>query len=172
MPDPKREPPERDALLSDCGTYRYWLMRHWDYDLKPAGFVMLNPSTADATQDDPTIRKCVEFARTWGAGGIEVVNLFAYRATDPKALAEYKGDLVGPENDRSIRDVLEHCFPLVAAWGNKVPKRHLARVDAVKRIMREVGLPVQCLKKNANGSPGHPLYIKGDSPLLTFYYDR
>ncbi len=168
---PKRDPPERDAQISKCGKYRYWLMRHWDYELKPAGFVMLNPSTADALVDDPTVRKCVEFARAWGCGGIEVVNLFALRATDPRELVRHKGDVVGPENDDAIRSVLKHCDPIVAAWGNNVPRKYLARVEAVKRLMREVGRPVWCLKKNQNGSPGHPLYIKGDAPFLTFYYD-
>lgn len=161
----------KDAKLSFCGLYRYWLLRRWDPGLPTAGFIMLNPSTADHEFDDPTIRKCVEFARTWGCGGIEVVNLFALRATDPKELGRFKGDVVGLDNDLNIGDVLTRCKPLVAAWGNNVPRKLLDRVAAVKRIMVEAGRPVHCLKKNQNGSPGHPLYIKGDAPLLTFYYD-
>src|SRR5262245_19133112 len=91
----------KEALISPCGLYRYWLTRTWDNSLRRVCWVMLNPSTADAEQDDPTIRRCVGFARSWGAGGIIVVNLFAFRASDPKALLR-AADPVGPDNDGHI----------------------------------------------------------------------
>jgi hypothetical protein len=79
------------AELSACRTYRYRLWRQWDADLAPVVWVMLNPSTADESADDPTIRKCIGFAQRWGYGGIEVVNLYAYRSPDPRQLK--KGEL-------------------------------------------------------------------------------
>lgn len=87
------------AGISECGTYRYWLCREWSPGLDSLVWLMLNPSTADATQDDPTIRRCMGFARRWGYGGITVVNLYAYRATNPRDLLT-AADPVGPENDR------------------------------------------------------------------------
>lgn len=165
--DPKRDPPDKKAVISDCRLYRYWLLRQWNWDLRCAGFIMLNPSRADHEIDDPTIKKCMLLARNWGCGGIEVVNLFAFRSTDPEGLVTAE-DPVGPENDEAIRNALEHCKPLVVAWGNSVPKSHLGRVDRVMAIVKAVGMPVSCVKLNANGSPKHPLFVKGDTELVPF----
>src|SRR5712664_2208515 len=87
----------RSAGFSCCGLYRYWLRRHWDAELPPVCFVMLNPSTADAERDDPTIRRCCGFSRRWGYGGIVVVNLYAFRTSDPCCLRNAVHP-VGPEN--------------------------------------------------------------------------
>lgn len=153
----------RDAVISECGQYRYWLSRHWDDTLRPACFVMLNPSTADARQDDPTIRRCVSFARSWGAGGVVVVNLFAFRSTDPSGL-RLVTDPVGPENDTHLRRAVEQCHPVVAAWGAGGGLRN--RAAGVQSLLLQVGLPVTCLGVTKDGHPRHPLYVKGSQELV------
>src|SRR5947209_16246810 len=106
------------AIFDSTGTYRYSLWRQWSTDCPPVAFIMLNPSTADDRKDDPTIRRCIGFARAWGFGALEVVNLFAYRATDWSKLLEVD-DPVGPENDDYIVQAVERCPCVVAAWGTK-----------------------------------------------------
>lgn len=155
----------RGAKISECGQYRYGLLRRWNDDL-PLTFVMLNPSTADADLDDPTIRRCMGFARRDGYGGIYVFNLYAYRATDPKALLTC-ADPVGPENDsyltRHLWAAHQQGRPVVAAWGAN------ARPDRVRAVLDLVpGAPWRCLGVTKAGAPKHPLYIKGDQPLIPF----
>ncbi|MGH3977119.1 MAG: DUF1643 domain-containing protein, partial [Pseudonocardiaceae bacterium] len=124
--------PTSDAVLSGCGRYRYQLTRTWDPGQQRATFIMLNPSTADAADDDPTIRRCTSYARSWGLGGLMVVNLYAYRATDPADLWKVD-DPVGPDNDDHLRAVLAAATdvgaPVVAAWGAN------ARLDRVAEVM-------------------------------------
>src|SRR5260221_14621388 len=96
---------EKDALISPCGTYRYWLNRWWNKKLPLAVFIMLNPSDADAVQDDPTINCCVRLAKREGYGGIHVVNLFAFRTPDRNRVPEQR-DPVSPDNDRDIREAV------------------------------------------------------------------
>lgn len=158
----------RDAIISPCGVYRYSLVRQWDQSKPHLPFVMLNPSTADATQDDPTIRRCMSFARREGCGGIVVVNLYALRATDPKRLLEVD-DPVGPFNARVIYDAAvvaaEAGVPVICAWGaNDITQAAGgALVEA-----REAGAKIMCLGKTAAGHPRHPLYVKGDQPLEAY----
>lgn len=154
------------AVISECGLYRYRLTRTWDYSLRRACFLMLNPSTADASVDDPTIKRCKSFAAAWGAGGIEVVNLFAWRATDPDVLPTV-ADPVGPDNDRYIRAALEQCRPIVAAWGAGATKLK-RREAAVLEIIRRVGVDVMCLGTTKGGHPLHPLYIPASRQLRPF----
>lgn len=112
---------KRDATISECGRYRYDLGRTW---VEPGDaladtyctFIMLNPSTADGTQDDPTICRCINFAKSWGMGGLMVVNLFAWRATKPDDLLR-AADPIGPENDRYIDEACRMAQFVVAAWG-------------------------------------------------------
>jgi hypothetical protein len=146
-----------DAVLSPCGRYRYRLTRTWD-DGRPAAFVMLNPSTADADRDDPTVRRCVAFARAWGCAGLVVVNLFAFRATDPYAMREQGAAAVGPENDAHIRAAVIECSPVVCAWG--AHGGFLLRDAAVRELIRRSGLPWgMCLGLTKGGHPRHPLYV-------------
>jgi hypothetical protein len=126
---------------------------------------MLNPSTADATQDDPTIRRCIGFARAWGYGALEVVNLFACRATDPERLRRVP-DPVGPENDRHILRAVRRASETVVAWGNRGV--HLGRHDAVLRLLRRRRVAVHCLGRTQAGHPRHPLYLRTDAPLMPF----
>src|SRR5208283_4863268 len=155
----------RDAIISPCDNYRYSLVRQWDKSKPYLPFVMLNPSTADARQDDPTIRRCMSFARRERCGGIVVVNLYAFRSTDPKRLRNVE-DPVGPLNKRVIYDAAivaaEAGVPVICAWGvNDVTQ---AAVGALVEA-REAGAKIKCLGKTAGGHPRHPLYVKGDQPL-------
>ncbi len=94
------------ADFDGTGAYRYSLWREWDSRRPIVAFVMLNPSTADAAKDDPTIRRCASFARSWGYGSLEVVNLFAYRASEPKRLRQTP-DPIGPANDDYLVDAAD-----------------------------------------------------------------
>jgi hypothetical protein len=154
------------ADISECGQYRYTLTRKTKCPLRwvrPALFIMLNPSTADATKDDPTIRRCISFAEREGCTDLTVVNLFALRATDPRELPKH-ADPVGPLNDRRIREAIEAHEKfgiIVAAWGaNKFAQE---RGTLVKFLWSPNLL---CLGKNKDGSPKHPLYVKNDAPLI------
>jgi hypothetical protein len=139
------------ATFSANGRYRYRLWRRWDRSRPVVVFVMLNPSTADADKDDPTIRRCIGFARAWGYGGIEVVNLFAYRATLPRSLRAVD-DPVGPENGRHIRRAVARADLVVLAWG------------AHARASRLLSLPrARCLGLTRAGQPRHPLYLRREA---------
>ena len=158
--------PSSGATISACGTYRYRLWRQWD-DMRPVMvWVMMNPSTADAQSDDPTIRRCIGFARREGYGGIDVLNVFALRATDPSELARHP-DPVGPENERALLDARRRHLmsALVLAWGNPKGGRRLIRhyLNAAQCL---VGQSAQCFGVNANQHPKHPLYIAAAAPLL------
>jgi hypothetical protein len=149
------------AVLSECGTYRYSLTREWEggTDLRIL-WVMLNPSTADAKEDDPTIRKIVKFSKAWGFGSLEVVNLFALRATDPNELTGVT-DPVGPENDWHISEALGRKDGLVAAWGASYPIRLSLRPHRVGKMLRADGAKVLGLTRA--GDPRHPLYMRDDT---------
>ncbi len=141
------------AILSDCKLYRYRLWRIWDEKKPLVLFIMLNPSTADAMQDDPTIRRCINFAHTWGYGGIMVGNLFAYRSTDPKELLNVENP-VGEDNNRHILEMHAQCKLTVCAWGNvKTKAKPLIGIDNSELYYLEL--------TNSN-NPRHPLYVKGD----------
>lgn len=150
-----------DALLSEDGRYRYRLTREWTAGTTKMTFVMLNPSTADADLDDPTIRRCMGFARRDGFGGLHVVNLYAYRATDPREMKRAI-DPVGPENDTMLSLAFDtarvHHAPVIAAWGTHGDPY---RVRQVRRLMD--GADVYALGVTKDGAPKHPLYIRADA---------
>lgn len=150
------------AVLSPCGTYRYTLDRVWDASLPVALFIMLNPSTGDAAVNDPTIRRCISFAKREGCGALTVVNLFALRSTDPGALTTHP-DPVGPDNDAWIAVALgKQPEVAIAAWGAHSFTR--ARVGAIAALLAPVW-QVNCLGTTKSGDPRHPLYVRGDQPL-------
>lgn len=138
--------------------YRYRLSRIWQPARDPLIWIMMNPSTADARKDDPTIRKCITFSLNSGYGGIVVLNLFALRATKPNDLLRVH-DPIGPENDKYIQQELEFSFKICCAWGNFCGKKLEPRQKEVLRML--AGRTLYCLAKNDNGTPGHPLYIHG-----------
>lgn len=137
------------------GPYRYRLWREWEPGPRIA-FVMLNPSTADAEEDDPTIRRCVGFAKALGAGAIDVVNLFALRATDPRELAKHSAP-VGPENDAWIVTAALECEMVICAWGAHAHARD--RATRVLGILRCANRQPMCLRQTKAGHPAHPLYL-------------
>ena len=142
------------AHISEDGVYRYSLHRSWDQRLGTCLFVMLNPSTADANHDDPTIRKCVRYAKAWGFGQLLVGNLFAYRATD-KAVMMRQADPVGPQNDATLAALASRADVTVAAWG--ADGGYLGRDLEVLALLRPL-TSIQCLGLNQNGTPPHPLF--------------
>jgi hypothetical protein len=151
----------KDAMFSPCRTWRYTLGRIWKQDAPLLAVIGLNPSTADEREDDPTIRRCMRFAMDWGYGGLMMLNLFAFRSTDPEGLKS-ASDPVGPGNDEAIRRTVEIASETLVAWG-----RHgslFGRDEAVERLLSEceTGGEVSCLEMNQNGSPKHPLYVKAD----------
>lgn len=159
---PPNIPVRRSAALSDDGLYRYSLVRHWGTGL-PAQFIMLNPSTADADVDDPTIRRCVGFARALGCAGIVVVNLYAFRATKPADLWRAE-DPVGPDADHYLRGVADRArrsgAPLIAAWGSNA---RVERVAQVLDLVTERGAVLTALGVTKDDVPRHPLYLSADS---------
>lgn len=153
MPDTVR----RSAVISPCGKFRYMLQRAWA-PTDSLTFVMLNPSTADAETDDPTIRKCMGFAKRFGYGGIVVVNLYAFRATDPRALWA-AGAPEGPGNAWHIRcAVTESDGVVVCAWGAQA-RRNRAHAEAMFRWIARCGGTPMALAKLADGVPAHPLML-------------
>lgn len=127
--------------------------------------VMLNPSTADATKDDPTIRRCIGFAVRERFGGVEILNLFAFRATAPADL-KAAADPVGPDNDQHLRDLFARHRTILAAWG--AHGAHLGRAEAIIRLAANRGTTLTCLGRTARGHPRHPLYARGDCAILPF----
>jgi hypothetical protein len=150
------------ASISGCGTYRYELRRH----LGGTGilvWVMLNPSTADASMDDPTIRRVISFTKREDIGLAVVVNLFALRSPSPKTLRGH-ADPVGPDNDLILKHWADRGWPIVCAWGAGGGKR---ATEVLAGPLAEANL--YCLGTTKDGSPRHPLYVKGDQPLTPFF---
>jgi hypothetical protein len=143
--------------------YRYSLTRTWNPHRLPLVFVMLNPSTADAFVEDPTIRRCLGFARLWGSGGLIVLNAYALRATDPKALRAHP-DPVGPDNDAVIsRHLTASIGRVVVAWGaHATPER----ASHVRALIERAGHRPTCLGRTKAGAPRHPLYLRADSQAV------
>jgi hypothetical protein len=152
------------AVLSDCGKYRYHL--HRSLGVLGSGtctFIMLNPSTADAMLDDPTIRRCMGYARSLGCEHLEVVNLFAYRSTSPDVLYAMSRDTaVGPDNDRHIVQACALAAYVICGWGNHGSA--FGRDKEVLKLLSERNVRATALKINAKSQqPAHPLYLKGDA---------
>lgn len=154
----------KGALLSKCERYRYRLTRHWDASRRALPFVMLNPSTADADKDDPTIRRCMEFAKREGMGGIVVVNLYAFRATKPLDMFSEPAN-VGPHNEDYLTEIgataVATGTPIVCAWG-----AHGHDSQRVIDLFRRQGANLVCFGKTKAGHPRHPLYVLGLQPLV------
>jgi len=143
----------KGADISKCKNYRYSLLRVWN-DSKPSVlFIGLNPSIADDREDDPTINKCINFAKSWGFGGLKMANLFAYRATLPSDLKLAK-EPVGINNDRNINKLIESVEMVVVAWGNDG-----SFMNRDKEVLKLIDNPM-CLNINKSGNPSHPLYQK------------
>lgn len=163
----------REAILSDDGVYRYHLRRQWAQpddgsDSDALLFVMLNPSVASATVDDPTVRRCHGFAHRLGFFAFEVVNLFAYRATDPSELSKRllvdRFDIEGPDNDAQIQRAAADASRVVVAWG--APGGiFAARVARVVQLLKSAGRDLYCMGTTKDGSPRHPLMLPYSAQL-------
>jgi hypothetical protein len=151
----------KNATFSDCRKYRYGLSRTWNGKKKTILFIGLNPSTANEKIDDPTIRRCINYAQNWGYGSLLMVNLFAYRATLPSELKNVKNP-IGNDNDLQIIELSKKADIAVAAWGNEGTL--LNRDKEVKKILPNL----MCLKINKSGQPSHPLYQKKDLKLIKY----
>ncbi|MEM9256710.1 MAG: DUF1643 domain-containing protein [Pseudomonadota bacterium] len=143
------------AQLSRCRRYRYALWRTWDRALPRVLFIGLNPSTADESIDDPTLVRCMRFARDWGYGGVSIGNLFAYRATQPADLKQASHP-IGVRNDDWLARLAAEAALTVAAWGND--GAWMNRATAVRASLTDL----HCLKLNDTGEPAHPLYQRRD----------
>ncbi|RKZ99492.1 MAG: hypothetical protein DRQ47_10965 [Gammaproteobacteria bacterium] len=146
---------KKDAIFSGCRKFRYSLLRDWGQDPDPwLLFIGLNPSTADERKDDPTLKRMMNFAASWGFNRIQVTNLFAYRATKPAEMLK-AGDPVGPLNDMILMKAAKTSRLIVACWGPN--GRHLNRDNEI--IKRIPGL--HYIKLTKAGFPGHSLYLPG-----------
>ncbi|VBB05589.1 Hypothetical protein LUCI_0799 [Lucifera butyrica] len=155
---------DNGACIDDSRKYRYRLWRDFDTGSGIVTFIMLNPSTADATYNDPTITRCIGFAKAWGYGRLEVVNLFAYRSTDPSVLLKANNP-VGDENDRHIIEAVEKSNMVVAAWGEK--GKILKRNKKVEALLKNLSV-IYALEITKKGFPKHPLFVKEDVIPIEF----
>lgn len=147
----------RSAVFSPCRRYRYTLRIVWDASKPLLCFCMLNPSTADEIQNDPTVERCERRAREWAYGGLIVVNLFAFRATDPQVMLA-EPDPVGPENLLHIERAAAECDIAICGWG--VHGSHRSQgATVVAHLQRVIPGKVHYLRLNKDGSPAHPLYL-------------
>lgn len=153
---------EKNANISECGQYRYWLERIWNPTQQTIVFVMLNPSTADANEDDPTIRRCINFAKAWGYGSINVFNLYDFRSTDPDGLLKTER----PFSDQNSHQIRVHCeaFPgIICAWGNPGMIKKLKKKFPNYNPLEGFEDKLYCLGFCKDGvTPRHPLFLKGD----------
>ena len=147
-------PKHPSAVISEDGQYRYMLTREWDKSKPKVGYIMLNPSTADADNDDNTMRKIIKITRNLGYGGLVVTNLYAYRTPHPDDLNVE--DPFGPKNKRYIELMLKMCPMVIYAWGNH------GREPAW--LTKAVENPY-CFKITKEGAPNHPLYLKNDETI-------
>ncbi|MCC6863927.1 MAG: DUF1643 domain-containing protein [Rhodobacteraceae bacterium] len=151
---------ESTAVYSDCESYRYLLTRVWNLDSQRVLFVMLNPSTATETQNDPTVERCERRARALGFGAFRVTNIFAFRSTNPR-LMRVQSDPVGPFNDAFIsQSAVEWADRIICAWG--AHGAFMDRGPEVERLLRSAGCPLYALGFTQDGHPKHPLSIKYD----------
>lgn len=148
-----------DATFSDDRKYRYSLTRIWDESKRLMTFCMLNPSTADEIVNDPTIERCQRRTQMMGFGGLIVVNIFAYRSTDPRELLKVE-DPIGPNNNEHIVRAFGRSHAAICGWGKHGSIR--GRGNDVLGLIKLYGWTPMALKINKDGSPAHPLYIGYD----------
>jgi hypothetical protein len=162
--------------FSPCRKYRYTLWREWPVEDLLVGecsaetqahryvqFIGLNPSTADETKNDPTVRRCISFARRWGYGAMVMTNIFAWRDTDPEKM-KLVDEPIGPENDDWLIETAAKSGLVVAAWGNHGDHRN--RQDDVKRLLSHIKL--KCFLITGKGCPIHPLYQPDARQLIDY----
>lgn len=149
------------AVFSECRQYRYELWRWWDKSKSFVMFIGLNPSTADETNNDPTITRCIGFAQKWGYGGLCMTNLFAFRATKPKVMKSNPNP-IGPDNDEHLIMVSDKAGIIIAGWGT-----HGNHRNRDKEVMAFIP-DTYCLGITKHGYPCHPLFLRRDTKLKPF----
>ena len=152
---------ESEAVYSECLRYRYALTRVWAADGPRVLFIMLNPSTATEVQNDPTVERCERRARALGYGAFRVMNIFAWRETDPKRLRAAP-EPIGPDNDRLLLEALPWADRVIAGWG--VHGAYRNRGPEVAAMLRDAGTVLYCFGLSKAGHPRHPLYIAYATP--------
>ena len=153
---------QKTAHISDCENYRWILNRKWE-DGKSMAFVLLNPSTADHENDDPTLRRCIGFAKREGCGSLTIVNLFAYRSSKPADLKIVE-DPIGAENDHYLEQALNSADIIVCGWGGFPMAEKQSLIFKIR--FHELGL--YCLGLTQKGAPKHPLYLKQEAPIIPY----
>lgn len=158
-----------DAIFSDCRTYRYVLTREWAEERRLVAFIGLNPSTADETVDDPTVRRCIDFARNWGYSGLYMLNLFGYRATKPADLRTAPEPIGKRNDDHLVRYCLSSQI-IVACWG--AHGNLLFRSEHVVPMLLSKGLVLHAFGETKKGEPKHPLYLSRGADVSTWRVRR
>ena len=157
---------ESGASFSECRKYRWTLWRRWDPNFPPCVFIGLNPSTADETEDDPTIRRCIGFAKSWNLGGLIMLNAFGYRATLPKDM-KAAADPVGVGNDKAIELTAQMAIDaggiVVAAWGTHCEEERASTICGL------INRKIHCLGRTMSGRPKHPLYLRSETRPEVFW---
>ncbi|BFH61887.1 DUF1643 domain-containing protein [Paenibacillus azoreducens] len=153
-----------EAVFDESGSYRYLLSRVWNPTLPKLLYVMLNPSTADKTTEDQTSRQCIYFAKKFGFGSFEVVNLYSLISTNPKGLRTSSIDPIGNDNDLYITEAAARADLIIVAWGTD----HFfnKRNEIIRNKLKADGYKLFCLKKTKYGHPGHPSRLKHDIDQL------
>lgn len=160
----------KDATLSDCNQYRYNLFRKWNIDGNNLiSFIGLNPSTADANNDDPTLIRCINFSKSLGYDGLILVNLFAYRSPSPKVMKAVE-DAVGVKNDIYIIDAIRKTNKTILCWGNN--GNHNFRDTELMKMIKTYRNNFYCFGKTAKNCPKHPLYLPKNTTLEPFYMNE
>ncbi len=148
-----------DAGISTDKKYRWWLFRCWAGSLPLIIWIMMNPSTADHTKNDPTILKVIRYSKRWGYGAVLVLNIYGFRTSRPENLPQVMRAAVGKANDWWIRTMFRFAarkkIPVICAWGVK----HKERGCQVRAIADEAGLPLMCLELSLNAEPKHPRFL-------------
>jgi hypothetical protein len=152
------------AIFTDERTHRVYLWRIWDRTKPLVMFILLNPSTANETLDDPTVKRCIGFAKRWGYGGVFMCNVFTLVSTDPKALNKEQNIAMGAS--LAMRVIREKCDKAIAGWGTYVTQVRQWE-DRVERIKRDLS-PLYCLGLTQDGHPKHPLYLPYNTPLIEY----
>ena len=154
---------KKSCVLSKCNKYRYELRRAWNSSKPQIMFILLNPSTADDIEDDPTIKKCISYTKRLKGGSIVVCNIFSYRSTDPRLMKQHN-DPVGPNNDYWIKKNAKESKLIIAGWGKH--GSYLGRAEEICRMLPKM----HCFKINKDGSPTHFLYLPSNLKPILFRY--
>ncbi|WP_419882889.1 DUF1643 domain-containing protein [Peribacillus sp. B-H-3] len=164
--------PKNGAVFDETRTYRFSLTRVWEPDKEKVVFICLNPSTADENIDDPTLIRCIDFAKRWSNGKygwLEIVNLFGYRTKDFNNLKNAI-DPIGSDNDNFILNAVKDADLVVAAWGEN--GAYQKRAEEVLKLLSNNNIPIYCLDILNGGQPKHPLYVKATNEPSLYFLDR